>query len=151
MARWFLLGSAAINLYLLGAACLLWAAQYPQLAEVARSELPAFHAALTRRLGVAFILPEFLSFLSLLPLLWRRLEGVPGWAAWTCVALGVAYFAITFGWHLPAHRLLAGGDGSPEVMRALLGSHAVRTVTVALRCGLLLWMISAAMTRRSAP
>src|SRR5207248_7800675 len=112
-------------------------------AEVARSELPAFHAALTRRLAVAFILPELLSFVSLLPLLWRRLEGVPGWAAWTCVGLGVAYFAITFGWHLPAHRLLAGGDGSPEVMRALLGSHAARTVTVAMRCGLLPWRISA--------
>jgi hypothetical protein len=146
--RWLLMTSAALNLYLLGAACVLWAAQYPQLGEVARNELPAFHAALTRRLPVAFILPEFLSFFSLLPMLWRRVEGVPGWAAWACVALGVAYFGITFGWHLPAHRLLGAGDGSPEVMGALMTSHAVRTVTVALRCGVLAWMISAAMARR---
>lgn len=148
MARGFLLSSAAIHFYLLGAACVLWVVQYPQLSEVAKSELPAFHAALTRRLPVAFILPEFLSFFSLLPLLWRRPEGTPGWAAWACVALGVMYFAVTFGWHLPAHQFLASGDNSPEVMGALMGSHAVRTVTVALRCGLLLWMISAAVASR---
>ncbi len=146
--RWILLTSGALHFYLLGAACLLWAVSYPLLAEVAKGELPAFHAALTGRLPVAFILPEFLSFFSLLPLLWRRPEGTPGWAAWTCVALGVAYFALTFGWHLPAHRLLGAGDNSPEVMRALMGSHAARTATVAIRCGLLGWMLSASLARR---
>jgi hypothetical protein len=140
--RWLLLASAAIHLYLLGAACLLWAVAYPQLAEVARSELPAFHAALSRRLATAFILPEFLSFFSLLPLLWRRPEAVPAWPVWAAVGLGLVYFALTFGWHLPQHRLLAGGDASPGVMGALMASHAVRTVTVALRCGLLLWAVS---------
>jgi hypothetical protein len=98
MARWYLLGSAAFHFYLLGAACLLWAVPYPQLGQVARSELPAFHEELTGRLPVAFILPEFLSFFSLLPMLWRRVEGVPGWAVWACVALGVAYFGTTGSW-----------------------------------------------------
>jgi len=138
--RWLLLGAAAINLYLLGAACVLWAVVYPQLQDVGRAELPAFHASLTQHLRVAFILPEFLSFFSLVPLLWRRPEGVPGWAAWAVVGLGLVYFAITFAWHLPQHQRLAGGEGSAEVMGALMASHAVRTVTVALRCGLLVWM-----------
>lgn len=140
--QWLLLGSTAINLYLLGAACVLWAVVYPQLADVGRAELPAFHAAVTQRLRVAFILPEFLSFFSLLPLLWRRPEGVPGWPAWAAVGLGLIYFALTFGWHLPAHGHLARGEASAEVMGALMTSHAVRTVTVALRCGALLWMAS---------
>lgn len=138
--QWLLLGATAINLYLLGAACVLWAVVYPQLGEVGQTELPAFHASLTQHLRVAFILPEFLSFFSLVPLLWRRPEAVPGWAAWVVVGLGLVYFALTFLWHLPQHQLLAGGNASPEVMGALMTSHAVRTVTVALRCGVLLWM-----------
>lgn len=147
--RWLLLSGAAINLYLLGAACLLLAAQYPLLAEVAPESLPDFHASLSRRLGVAFILPELLSFFWLLPLLRWRPEGVSAASAWACVALGVAYFAITFGWHLPAHRLLANGDASPAAMGALLVSHAVRTASLALRCGLLSWMVWLALSARS--
>jgi len=150
--RWLLWASAAINLYLLGASCVLLAVSYPQLAEVGREALPAFHASLSRRLAVAFIVPEFVSFLSMLPLLRWRPEGVPAAPAWWCAALGVAYFALTFGWHLPAHRLLAGGDASAEVMGALLASHAVRTATVALRCGVLGWMVAAAaVSARSGP
>ena len=144
MKRWLLLGCTAINLYLLGAACLLLAVAYPQLGEVGREALPAWHASLSRRLVVAFITPEFLSFLVMLPLLRWRPEGAPASLAWGAVLLGLVYFAITFGWHLPAHRQIAGGDASPEVMGAMLGSHAVRTVALALRCGLLVWMVWAA-------
>jgi len=142
--RWLLLGATAINLYLLGGACLLWAVVYPQLGEARPADLPAFHALVTGRLRLAFIVPEFLSFFALIPLLWRRPEGVPGWPAWVAFGLGLAYFGLTFGWHLPAHGHLARGDASAEVMGALMTSHAVRTVTVALRCGVLLWMASAA-------
>jgi hypothetical protein len=109
---------------------------------VGRAELPAFHASVTQHLRVAFILPEFLSFFSLLPLLWRQPEGVPKWGVWVAVALGLVYFAITFRWHLPQHQRLAGGDASPEVMGVLMASHAVRTVTVALRCAVLLWLVA---------
>jgi hypothetical protein len=142
---WLLLGSTAINVYLLGAACLLWAVVYPGFGDVGRAELPAFHALVTGRLRVAYILPELLSVLVLVPLLWRRPEGVPAWGAWVALGLGLVYLAITFAWHLPVHRALAGGDASAEVMGALMASHAVRTVTVALRCGVLLWMVSASV------
>lgn len=102
--------------------------------------LPAFHASLTRRLGVAFILPEFLSALSPLLLLWSRPEQVPVSAVWLCVGLGAGWMGLTFSWHLPVHRLLAQGDASAQVMRTLLSSHATRTLVQALKCGLLLWM-----------
>ena len=148
--RWLLLACVAINLYLLGGACLLLAAQYPLLGEVGAAALPAFHASLSRRLGVAFILPEFLAFFSVLPLLRWRPAGVSQAAVWSCVALGGVYFALTFGWHLPAHRLLAAGDASEPVMRALLTSHAVRTASLAMKGGVLLWMVSAALKRRAA-
>ncbi|HYV49661.1 MAG TPA: hypothetical protein VFA20_32610 [Myxococcaceae bacterium] len=137
------MGATALNLYLLGGACLLWAVVYPQFGE-AGPELPALHASVTGHLRLAFIVPELLSFFAMVPLLWRRPEGVPAWPAWVAVGLGLAYFAITFGWHLPAHGRLARGDASAEVMGALMTSHAVRTVTVALRCGALLWMASVA-------
>ena len=74
--------------------------------------------------------------------MWPNPEGVPGWPAWAAVGLGLVYFAITFGWHLPAHGHLARGEAPAEVMGTLMTSHAVRTVTVALRCGVLLWMAS---------
>jgi len=131
----------AINLYLLGAACLLLATDYPLLAEV-QSRLPAFHASLSRRLGLAFILPEFLAALAPLLLLWRRPEQVPVSTVWLCVALGAGWMALTFAWHLPVHRLLAQGNVAPEVMRTLLSSHGTRTVLQALKCGLLLWMVA---------
>ncbi len=141
LRTWLLLGCMAINLYLLGASCLLLATDYPLLAEV-QTGLPAFHASLARRLAVAFILPEFLSALVPLLLLWRRPEQVPVGAVWLCVALGVGWMVLTFAWHLPAQQLVAQGNASPEVMSPLLASHALRTVLQALKCGLLLWMVA---------
>jgi len=138
---WILLGVTAINLYLLGAACLLLATDYPLLAEVQQG-LPAFHASLSRRLGMAFILPEFLSALSPFLLLWQRPAQAPLGAVWICVALGLLWMALTFTWHLPVHRLLASGDASPAVMSRLLTSHAVRTVFQVLKCGVLLWLVA---------
>lgn len=142
---WLLLVCIAVNVYLLGAATLLQAVAYPMLGEVGSAALPALHASLSRRLGLAFILPELLAFLAVLPLLRFRPPRAPAWAVWVCVALGAAYFAVTFGWHLPAHKLLAGGDASPSVMRALLVSHAARATSLALKCGLLVWMASATL------
>jgi hypothetical protein len=141
LKTWLLLGCMAINLYLLGAACLLQATDYPLLAEV-QVGLPAWHASLARRLGLAFIVPEFLSALAPLLLLWRRPEQVPVSAVWLCVALGAGWMVLTFTWHLPAQYLVAQGNASPEVMRPLLASHATRTVLQALKCGLLLWMVA---------
>ena len=143
-ALWLLVICAAVNLYLLGAAAILQVVQYPLLGDVGGSALPSVHAALTRRLGVVFILPEFLAFLSVLPLFWLRPPELPAVAVWACLALGIAYFVITFGWHLPAHKLLSTGDSSTAALRKLLVSHAARTTTVALKCGILLWMIAVA-------
>jgi hypothetical protein len=63
------------------------------------------------------------------------------------VGLGVAYFAITFGLHLPSHRALAGGDNSPAALAPLLSSQWARTAVQVLRAGLLSWLGVLAMTR----
>lgn len=143
---YMLLACTALNLYLLGAATLLGRVSYPLMAEAGRAALPVLHTALNRRLGLVFIAPEFLAFLAVLPLFWLRPARVAIGSVWLCVALGVAYFVVTFGWHLPAHKLL-DGDTSDQAMRTLLVSHAVRTILVALKCGLLLWMLARALDR----
>jgi len=80
---------------------------------------------------------------------WRP-EGVPLWAVHAGVLLTVGYFAITFGWHLPAHRALANGDNSPEALRPLLGSQWARTAVQFARAGLLLYLSAGAVLRASA-
>ena len=94
---WPLLACMAINLYLLGAACLLGATSYSQLAEVGAT-LSAFHASLSQRLALAFILPEFLSALSPLVLFWRRPASLSSGMVWLCLGLGLAWLVLTFTW-----------------------------------------------------
>jgi hypothetical protein len=142
---WLLLTCAAVNLYLLGAAALLGRVSYPLITEAGDAAQPLLHAALNRKLGVVFIGPEFLAFLVVLPLLWLRPSGVPAWAVWLCLTLGVGYFAVTFGWHLPAHKLLPAGHAA--AMQKLLVSHAVRTMFLLGKSALLLWMIARAFER----
>lgn len=146
-ARWLLLSCTAVNLYLLGAACLLQFVGYPLLLEAGNSALPTLHAALTRRLGVVFIMPEFLALFFLLPLFRWRPANVRPFRLEACLALGFAYFVVTFGWHLPAHKRLALGHAG--AMSILLGSHAVRTLFTALKCGLLLEMIAGSQKPQS--
>jgi len=141
LSTWLLLSCTAVNLYLLGAACLLQVVAYPLLGAAGNDALPALHAALTHRLGVVFILPEFLAFGLVLPLFYWRPPTIRISILWACLALGIVYFGVTFAWHLPAHKLLALGDAS--AMPALLVSHAVRTTSVALKCGLLVWLLRA--------
>lgn len=138
----------ALNLYLLGAATLLLAVSYPMLGAAGSAALPALYAALNARLGLSFVLPEFLAFLAVLPLLALRPPRIPARAVWVCIALGVVWFVVTFGWHLPAHKVIAMGDASPPVMQWLLVSHATRTASLALKCGILSWMIIALGRRR---
>lgn len=141
-----LLACTALHLYLLGAAAVLGRVSYPLITEAGSAALSVLHTALNRKLGLVFIAPEFLTFLSVLPLFWLRPLRIPLWSVWLCVALGVAYFVVTFGWHLPAHKLV-DGDSSSDAMGKLLGSHAVRTIFVAMKCGLLLWMVARAVAR----
>ena len=62
------------------------------------------------------------------------------WAVHALIALGVAYFAITFGWHVPSHKPLAAGDNSAQALAPLLTSQWVRTAVQAARAGLLVWL-----------
>ncbi len=80
---------------------------YPQFGSVDRAAFPPLYASFNGRIGVPVVMFEFLAFLVPLALYASRPAEVPAWAVHGCVALGVAYFAITFGWHLPAHRALA--------------------------------------------
>lgn len=138
-STWLLLSCAAMNWYLLGAACLLLVVAYPLLGVVANDALSTVHGALTRRLGIVFILPEFLAFVLVLPLFYWRPAFTRASSLWACVGLGIVYFVVTFGGHLPAHELLALGDAS--ALPTLLVSHVVRTLSLGLKCGLLTWMI----------
>lgn len=142
-STWLLLSCAAANLYLLGAACLLQFVAYPLLGTNGNAGLAGLHTALTSRLGGAFILPEFVAFGLVLPLFYWRPQQTRPSTLWICLALGILYFVVTFGWHLLAHKLLASGDAS--AMPALLVSHAIRTTFVALKCGFLLHLVSREM------
>ncbi|HLL52770.1 MAG TPA: hypothetical protein VK447_04430 [Myxococcaceae bacterium] len=144
LRTWFLLIATGINLYLLGAACLMQATLYPLLGEV-QTGLPAFHASLSHRLGLAFIFFEFLAAFAPLLLLSRRPGSTPLWAVWLCVGLGLTWIGMTVVWHLPAHLALSRGDASEGVMRTLLSSHAARTALQAFKCGLMLWLVARAM------
>ena len=138
LAWWLFVLALASNLYLLGAACVLLAVAYPLLGDVTLEQLPKIHAAMTGRLGVAFILPEMVAFVSVLPLFRWPLRGLSKTNVALCVFFGVLYFAVTFSSHLPAHKLLSLGDIS--AMPALLSSHALRTVVQLVKCGILVAM-----------
>ena len=86
------------------------------------------------------VLFEFAALLLTVPLYFARPEAVPLGAVHALVALGVAYFVITFGWHLPAHRALAGGDNGAAALAPLLSSQWVRTGVQIGRAGVLVWL-----------
>lgn len=127
----------AVNLYLLGAMVFFAAVAYPQLGAVDRAAFPALYDALTSRIGGAVVVWEFVALLATFPLYAARPVGVPRWCVHALVGLGLAYFAITFAWHLPAHRPLAAGDNTD--LAALLASQWARTGVQGMRAGLLIW------------
>jgi hypothetical protein len=138
VSRWALLAAVIVNAYLLGAMVMFAAVTYPQFGAVDRSAFPPLYQSFNARIGVAVVPWEFIAFLLTLALYVFRdelqlsvLHGV--------VALGVAYFAITFGWHLPAHRPLAAGDNAS--LATLLQSQWARTVVQLLRVLALAWLL----------
>jgi hypothetical protein len=147
LERWTLVGCCAVNLYLLGVMVLFGALVYPQFALVERGAFPPLYAAFNARIGVAVVPFEFLALILTLALYALRPAETPLWAVHAAVALGVAYFAITFGLHLPAHRALAAGDNSGAALGPLLSSQWARTAVQVLRAGLLSWLSVLAMTR----
>lgn len=137
MKRWAFAACSAVNIYLFGAMVFFAAIAYPQFGSVDRAAFPALYAAFTGRIGFAVVPWEFAALLATFPLYAARPDGVPRWVVHALVALGVAYFAITFGWHLPAHRPLAAGDNAD--LGVLLTSQWARTAVQAVRAGLLIW------------
>lgn len=140
MKAWTLVVCSGANLYLLGVMVFFAAIAYPQLGAVDRAAFPPLYSALTSRLGLPVVVWEFAALLLTVPLYFARPDGVPAWTVHVLIALGVAYFAITFAWHLPAHRPLAAGDNSADVLAPLLASQWARTAVQGARAGLLLWL-----------
>jgi hypothetical protein len=135
LKAWALVLSAAVNLYLLGVMVLFAAVVYPQFGAADRAAFTPLYQGFTSRIGAPVVLFELAAFVLTLVLYAARPDCVPlGWVH-ALVALGVAYFAITFAWHLPAHRPLAAGDNAPERLAVLMASQWARTAVQVLRAG----------------
>jgi hypothetical protein len=150
MKAWSLVICAGVNGYLLGVMVLFAAVVYPGFGAVDRAAFPAAYQVFTSRIPLSVVLWEFIAGLSVLLLYAWRPDGVPLWAVHALVLLTVGYFAITFGWHLPAHRALAGGDNSAEALKPLLSSQWTRTAVQLARAGILLYLSAGALLRASA-
>ena len=137
---------AAINCYLLAVMVLFATVVYPGFAVVDKGAFPAHYTAFNGHIGIPVVLPEFLALLgTLLPYAWRPAAVSVGWVH-ALVVLGMAYFVITFGWHLPAHRTLAAGDNSAQAMGPLLASQRLRTGVQVARVAVLGWLSTRVLT-----
>lgn len=141
-----LVACLGVNFYLLAVMVMFATVTYPQLGAAPRDSFPSFYSAFTSRIGAPVVAFEFLALLTTLPLYAARPESVPLWAVHVLVALGIAYFAITFGWHLPVHKTLGTGDNTPPVMATLLRSQWARTAVQLARSGFLGWLAARAMS-----
>jgi hypothetical protein len=137
---WTLVVCFAVNLYLLGVMVLFAAVVYPGFGAVGREAFPPLYAAFTARIGAPVVLFELAALVSTLPLYAARPAAAPLAAVHALVALGVLYFAITFGWHLPEHRALAAGDNGAAALGPLLQSQWARTGVQLARAGVLCWL-----------
>lgn len=137
---WALAACSALNLYLLGIMVLFAAVLYPGLGAVEKAAFPPVYASFTGRIGAPVVLFELAAFLGTLVLYAARPASTPIAAVHALVALGIAYFAITFGWHLPAHRALAAGDNGAAALAPLLSSQWTRTGVQLARAAILTWL-----------
>jgi hypothetical protein len=142
---WTLGICTATNVYLLGAMVLFATVTYPQFASVDRAAFPALYQSFNARIGLPVVSMEFLAALATVPLYFWRSDSVPLWAVHALVALALGYFAITFAWHLPAHRPLAAGDNAGSALAPLLASQWARTALQGVRAGLLVWLSAKAV------
>lgn len=139
--RAIVLSLAALgNGYLLGVMVLFATVSYPGFAAVDRAAFPSVYSSFTGRIGLPVVAFEFAAFFATLALYGWRPASTPLWAVHALALLGLAYFAITFGWHLPAHRSLAAGDSSPEALAPLLRSQWARTLVQFTRAAALGWL-----------
>jgi hypothetical protein len=133
---------ALTNFYLLGVMLVLQTIVYPAFANVAREQFQAYYAAFNARIPLPVVVPEFLALLSVVPLFFFRPDGVPAWSVWTTLGAGVAYMSITFGLHLPVHRVLAAGDNAQGVVDVLVRTNLARTIVQGAKCALVTWMLT---------
>jgi hypothetical protein len=140
LKTWVLSACSATNLYLLGVMVLFAAVLYPEFGAVPRPAFPPLYAAFTARIGAPVVAFEFAALLTTLPLYAARPAAVPLAAVHALLVLGVAYFAITFGWHLPAHRALAAGDNGAAALGPLVQSQWARTGVQLGRAAILVWL-----------
>jgi hypothetical protein len=144
---WTLVACLGANLYLLGVMVMFAAVVYPQFSAAQPPAFLPLYQAFNERIGIPVVLWEFLALLLCLPLYAARPAAVPLWTVHALLALGVAYFAITFGWHLPAHRPLAAGDNNSTVLATLRTSQWARTAVQLARAGLLCGLAAASMAQ----
>jgi hypothetical protein len=146
MKAWLLVLCTGLNFYLLGVMVLFAAVVYPQFSVGDRAAFTAGYSHFNAHIGLPVVLFEFAAFL--LPLAFYRWGNVPAALVHAVTALGIAYLAITFAWHLPSHRPLAAGDNSAAVMASLLASQWTRTVVQFARAGVLAWLCVRAITQQ---
>jgi hypothetical protein len=132
---------ALSNFYLLAVMLMFQRVVYPAFRLVSHAGFPAYYAAFTSRIALVVVVPEFLAFLSAVPLLFWRDASLGAWVAWAALGAGALYMAITFGLHLPVHRALAEGDNGPAVVDALLSTNGARTILQALKCIFVGWVV----------
>lgn len=138
MLRSFVLALCSfVNVYLLGVMVVFAAVLYPMFGAVDRPAFVPLYEAFTGRIGAPVVISEFAALATTLLLYARRPPHVTAWAVHGLVVLGVAYFAVTFGWQLPAHRALAAGDNATATLAPLLSSQWVRTGIQLARVALL--------------
>ena len=146
LKAWTLVGCLLANGYLLGVMVLFATVVYPSFAAVDAKAFPALYSSFTGRIAVSVVPFEFLALLAMLLLYGWRPSAVPLAAVHAVVALGVAYFVITFASHLPSHKALAAGDNGPDALAPLLFSQWARTIVQLVRTAVLAWLAARAAT-----
>lgn len=142
MKAWTLPLCSAANVYLLAVMIVFATVSYPGFGSVDAAAFPALYKGFTGRIGLPVVAMEFVALLATFPLYFARPDSTPAWAVHALVALGVVYFVITFGWHLPSHRALAAGDNSPAALGPLLQSQWARTLVQLARAGICVWLLT---------
>jgi len=145
MKAWALVTCTVVNGYLLGVMVLFAAVEYPGFGTVDRSAFAQLYSGFTGRIGGPVVLLEFAALLATLALYVARPESSPLGAVHALLILGVAYFVITFAWHLPSHRALASGENGPAALAPLLQSQWARTGVQVGRVAVMMALCARAM------
>ena len=142
--RLLLLVHAGATLMMLGVILVMQVVHYPLFARVGTEEYTAYQKSHMRRV-TGIVLPAMSAELGTAA--WLAVErppAVPGWMAWTGLALALLLWASTGLVQTPLHRRLTEGFDA-EAHRRLVRSNWLRTAAWATRSGLALWMLARGM------